>query len=181
MGSHFMKIHPMHLGTVAEIIGSNDPSLLRSLCETSGATRGDADRLAMAELIGGRFTSSDHHLGEHPNAPTLIRALDRLCEYTSQPAPAIEMYDDDERSPLLWEFIWRGGNPLGLPRSPHGVPAMTWHEPSETARYAMRFTDLKSSGTWNRECLSDAELDEIIRLVRQAKTANLGVFVFVEY
>jgi hypothetical protein len=181
MGSHFMRIHPIDLPTLGRVLGSNDPELLGMLCPKAGASPKKKAARAMRDLISGAYATAYPRGEEHPDAAYLIQALEGLCRHLGGKAIAIEMYDDEDESPELCHFIWDGGNPLGLPHSPDGVPAVTWRGPSEIANHLAIFTDLKSAGTWNTRFLPAAELDGIIRDLERAQDRSQGVFVFVDY
>jgi hypothetical protein len=60
-----------------------------------------------------------------------IRAFQALSELSSKPRITLEIYDDDEKTPELWNFIWSDWEPteaFNLPLSPFGAPAVTYKD-----------------------------------------------------
>jgi hypothetical protein len=172
MGSHFMTLYACDPDALVAKVGSGDP----------GQTPGDAPEEAgpfLDQLIQGAYPRAD----EHDDAPELIRAFELLCKALDPNGTAIEMYEDEDESPELYRFCWAewdGDDPFELPFSPHGVPAVTYHGPAATERWAKIFTELRDT-EWNEDMIAGEDLDELISALDSAASRGTGVFLFLEY
>ncbi|GAB1643190.1 hypothetical protein [Krasilnikovia sp. MM14-A1259] len=183
MGSNFMSIYVCDMDEVSRAVGCRDQAVARSLIETADEPLTSSMEHAIHALVE-RSYSRDPKTFQHETGPAVIRAFERVCAISSSASVTVEMYDDEEESPLLWNFIWDewdGDDTLELPLSPHGVPAVTWHGPARTTRYLAAFEELRSSGSSDEEYLGEDEIDEIIEALQSAGAEGKGVFVFVEY
>jgi hypothetical protein len=174
MASHFITVLPNTSATVKAALLSQD-----SAFEAALLVEGSAEEQA---ALRGTFTRDSKTL-ESPNAPLIIRAFERICRHFASADLTIEAYEDEDRTPLLWDFVWSewdGGDDLGLPLSPYGVPAVTWHGPGRVVELLSSFESLHSEGEWDRDCLSLESLDLLLCTLRGARAHQQGVFVFTE-
>lgn len=178
MGSRYVSVYVADLREVTRRVGSRDRGLAEHL------TRDIDEALAepMLLLIDGEYArlpkaARDQH------APGLIQAFQVLCHDLCRLSVTLQVYDDEEVTPLLWDFLWSdwdGQDPLGLPFSPYGVPAVVWHGPRRIAICRNEFVSLRADGGYDPRYLPPQELDNLINLLNAAVAVNSGVFVFAE-
>ena len=177
-----MTIYAADRDEVARRVGSRDITTVERVAETAEVPLGTDQRQALAALLNREYTRHPRTL-EHDSAPHLIRAFGRLCRLSSSASTTVEMYDDPDATPVLWNFIWSdwdGADMLALPLSPYGNPAVTWHGPQLTAKFRAEFTAWRSGGSLDETYLMGYELDSIIDILGTAEEQGRGVFVFYE-
>lgn len=170
MGSKFMSIYVADLAEIERVVGSGDADLV-------GRLEGEATE-ELGSLVDGDYPKDEQ---EDERAADLIRALEILCLQLCPSRTTIEMNDDREETPLLWDFLWsgwEGGNPLRLPVSPWGTPAVTWHGPDRVARYRGEFERWRAGGVGNERFIRVDELDDLVAILTEAVEEGRGVFVF---
>jgi hypothetical protein len=188
MGSKFMDIYVADLDGIGRQVGSRDMDVVRRVIDAVPEDeREDEDpdqpqwrEDALRALVERSYTRDPDSL-EHEDADGIIWAFEQLCRYSCAASATVEMDEDEDETPLLWDFIWSdwdGGDLLELPLSPYGAPAVGWHGPQRAAQYRDEFAALRSSGANNERYLPAEELDQIIEILDTAVKAGQGVFVF---
>jgi hypothetical protein len=167
------------LDGLASIVGSHDPAKLAAL----GFAEDDDARPYLEKLIQGDY-ARDPDTFEAEDGAELIRALAALCEKTSSGQVTLELYEDEDETPDLWNFIWSDwepDDPFELPLSPDGAPAVTFKDSNAAAAWLSRFEKVKSAGGYARRYLSPDELDSMLEFLRDTVKQSSGVFAFIEY
>jgi hypothetical protein len=172
MGSHFVTLHVCELKTVQGMVGSSDRAILDRI---DGAGRKDHER-ELVELIDGTF-----EIDGNERAGELIRAFELLCKLVSTHSATIEMYDDEEESPLLWRLCWEGEDGVELPFSEYGTPAVCYHPLEAVDSLTREFSSLQKEGGYDPKYLDSKSLVEILKTLHAASSAGCGLFAFVEY
>ncbi|HEX6685099.1 MAG TPA: hypothetical protein VF062_20075, partial [Candidatus Limnocylindrales bacterium] len=178
MGSKYVSVYVADLREVARRVGSRDRALAERLTRDIDAALAGPMRL----LIDGGYAGLPKASRDQV-APGLIQACQVLCHDLCRVSATIEVYDDEVATPLLWEFLWSGwdgDDPLALPYSPYGVPAVVWHGPRRIAAYRNEFVSLRANDVYDRRYLPPSELDALINLFDAAVALNSGAFVFAD-
>jgi hypothetical protein len=140
-------------------------------------TRRFAERIMIGDY------SRDPETWEHPEGHMFIRAFQALSELSSKSRTTLEIYDDDERTPELWNFIWSNWEPteaFDLPLSPFGAP-ITYKDREAIVKYLNQFKHVRESGAYDSNFISATNLDLLISVLETAVVDGPGVFVFIEY
>jgi hypothetical protein len=169
MGSHFLTLHQ---GS-PEALMSLDPKEI-----PDGETRE-----FVVKILTGDFTR-DPKTHEDEDGGKFVLALRAMSERVSPEKVTFELYEDDERTPELWNFIWSEWepcDPIHLPLSPYGVPAVTFKGPEVIGEYIEQFKSVASSGGYDERFVSSAVLDSMISFLERTSRRGSGVFVFIEY
>jgi hypothetical protein len=176
VGSHFLTLH---LGSPAGILELLEKKPLATLNQIPDlATRRFAER-----IIKGEYTRDPETL-EHPEGDMFVRAFHALSELSSKSRITLEIYDDDERTPELWNFIWSAWEPaeaFALPLSPFGSPAVTYKDRGAIVKYLDQFRQVRESGGYDTDFISSRNLDSLISALETVATDGPGLFVFIEY
>jgi hypothetical protein len=178
MGSTYVSIYLADPREAVRRVGSGDRALFEHLTRDTDPALSDCMRL----LIDGGYTRLPK-ASRSQLAPGLIQAFQVLCHDLCRLTASIEVYDDEDETPLLWKFLWSdwdGDDPLRLPYSPFGVPAVTWHGSGRIATYYHQFASLRASGGYDPRYLDPAALDGLINLLSAAVAMNSGAYVFAE-
>jgi hypothetical protein len=179
MGSHFLTLYVAPLEKLSAIVGSKDLAKLDALSIAEEA----AERQYIDRLIQ-RDYARDKDTFEAEDGAQLIRALAALCEKTASTRATLEIYDDEEETPELWNFIWsewEPEDPFELPLSPDGSPAVTFKDSHAAAVWLSRFERVKEAGGYDSRYLNAGDLATLIRLLQEAVQQSAGVFAFIEY
>lgn len=172
MGSHFVTLHVCELKSLQELVGSSDRSVLNVI---DAPKRKEYER-ELTELINGSFEKDGNE-----RAGQLIRAFELLCKVVSRKSSTIEMYDDEEQSPLLWRLCWEGEDGVELPFSEDGTPAVCYHPPEAVTSLTDEFNALQAKGGYDPRYLDSNSLAELLEILRAAKSSRCGLFAFIEY
>lgn len=169
MGSHFLTLHACGLEQIQALIGSKDAKLLAKIPTAARDEHADALRA----LLEQDFDAAD------PAA--LIRALEVFCKSAAMHSVTIEMYDDEDAAPLLWQLCWEGDEVIDLPLSDDGTPALTCLAPASVNARLQAFQQLQQSGGYEDRYLNKDDLERIVGALQVAEAGKLGMFGFVEY
>ena len=183
MGSKFISIYAADLAEVGKHVGSGDADLVRWLSQEQTEPMSEDEREALDALVSGDYPRFEGDDPEYEQADDLIRAFEFLCEHACVVRDTIEMYDHEEETPLLWEFLWSevdGDNPFELPYSEYGTPAVAWHTPARVMDYRARFAQWRAGGEVNERFIGLHELDGLIAILERAVEGGHGAFVFYE-
>jgi hypothetical protein len=172
MGSHFVTLHACSLEQLRAWVGSRDRTLLNRIAGDERQTH----EQALIELIDGTYDTE-----ESERAIEMIRAFELLCKLASSHSVTIEMYDDEEESPLIWRLCWEGEDGIELPVSEEGTPAATYHSAESTQALLHEFEKLQKSGGYEAQYLTEESLAEIIKALEIAEASKSGIYGFVEY
>jgi hypothetical protein len=179
MGSHFLTLYVAPLGKLSIIIGSKDLANLAAL----GIAEGSAERPYIEKLIQRDYVRDPETFEAEDGAP-LIRALAALCKKTATTSVTLELYEDEEETPELWNFIWSDWepeDPFELPLSPNGSPAVTFKDSKAAAVWLSRFEKVKKAGGYDSRYLSSDDLARLILVLQEALKQSSDVFAFIEY
>jgi hypothetical protein len=176
VGSHFLSLHIGSPAKISQLVEREAAATLNQIPDLE--TRGFAERIMRSDY------TLDPETWEHPEGDRFIRAFHALSELSSNSRITLEIYDDDERTPELWNFIWSDWEPAGefaLPLSPSGAPAVTYKDRGAIAKYLDQFRRVRESGGYDTGLVSSTVLDALISFLETAVTDGPGVFVFIEY
>ena len=179
MGSHFLRLYVAPLEKLSAIVGSKDLAKLAAL----GIADDDAERPYIERLIQ-RDYARDPDTFEAEDGAQVVRALAALCEKTASKKATLELYEDEEETPELWNFIWSDwepGDPFELPLSPDGSPAVTFRDSDAAAEWLSRFERVKEAGGYDSRYLNAGDLATLILMLQEAVQQSAGVFAFIEY
>lgn len=175
MSSHFLTLH-IGSPTGISALAADRPAVLNQISDIE--TRRFAER-----IMNGDY-SRDPDTLEHPEGHMFVRAFKALSEFSAKSRVTLEIYDDDERTPELWNFIWSDWEPeeaFGLPLSPFGAPAVTYKDRGAIVKYVEEFKQVRESGGYDTELMASAALDSLITVLETVAADGPGVFVFIEY
>ena len=176
MGSHFLTLHIGSPAGISEVMKREPLATLNQIPDLE--TRRFAER-----IMKGDYTRDPETL-EHPEGDMFVRAFHALSELASESRITVEIYDDDERTPELWNFIWSAWEPaeaFALPLSPFGTPAVTYKDRGAIVKYLDQFKQVRESRGYDSRLLSSRNLDALISVMETVATDGPGVFVFIEY
>jgi hypothetical protein len=176
VGSHFLTLHIGSPARISELMEREPLATLNQIPDLE--TRRFAERIMTGDY--GR----DPETWEHPEGHMFISAFQALSELSSKSRIRLEIYDDDERTPELWNFIWSDWEPAEafiLPLSPFGAPAVTYKDRGSIVKYLNQFKQVRESGGYDDDFMSATDLDLLISVLETAAVDGPGVFVFIEY
>jgi hypothetical protein len=176
MGSHFLTLHVGSPAAISELMARDSRRAIDQIPDVE--TRRFAEK-----IMTGEYTR-DPDTWEHPEGHMFVRAFQALSELSSKSRTTLEIYDDDERTPELWNFIWSDWEPAGtfaLPLSPHGAPAVTYKDRGAIVKYLNQFKEVRDAGGYDPSLLSPTDLDSLISVLETTAAQGPGVFVFIEY
>jgi hypothetical protein len=107
-----------------------------------------------------------------------------LCKKTATTSATLELYEDEEETPELWNFIWSDWepeDPFELPLSPNGSPAVTFKDSQAAAIWLSRFDKVQKAGGYDSRYLSSDDLARLILVLQEALKQSSDVFAFIEY
>ena len=160
-------------------MGSKDLAELAAL----GIAEDAPERPYIEQLIR-RDYARDPDTFEAEDGAHLVRALAALCEKTASKKATLELYEGEEETPELWNFIWsewEPENPFELPLSPYGSPAVTFKDSHAAAVWLNRFETVKEAGGYDSRYLNADDLATLILILQEAVQQSAGVFAFIEY
>lgn len=176
VGSHFLTLH---IGSPAGILELMEGEPLATLNQIPNReTRRFAERIKKGDY------ARDPETLEHPEGDMFVRAFRALSALSSKSRITLEIYDDDERTPELWNFIWSAWEPVeafALPLSPFGAPHVTYKDRGAIAKYLDQFKQVRESGGYDTSFVSSRDLDSLISVLETVAADGPGVFVFIEY
>jgi len=176
VGSHFLTLHIGSPAGISALMEGAPQATLEQIPDLE--TRRFAERIVTGDY------SRDAETLEHPEGHMFIRAFKALSELSAGSQVTLELYDDDERTPELWDFIWSDWEPtevFDLPLSPFGAPALTYKDRAAVVKYVEEFKQVRASGGYASELMASAELDALISTLETVAADGPGVFVFIEY
>lgn len=179
MGSNFMAVYVCDLDQIIQLLQSRDGTAVQAITAAADQPLTASESEALRLLVERRYVR-DPHTSVADNGDVLIRAFERVCRHLCSSHAGVDMYEDEDETPLLWEFVWDAEDPLDLPTSPHGTPAVGWHDPEQTAHYVTGFSRQRADGSIDEQFLQPEELDVLIDLLTAAQAQGRGVFVFRE-
>ena len=118
---------------------------------------------------------------EAPDAPEIIRAFKQLTSQEGEATETFELYDDDDETPVFWDLAWSewDGDDPGLPLSPHGSPAVTFHSVARVQTLVARLRE--SSEGYVPRYISAGELEALTKFLEEAVRLERGLVAFIEY
>jgi len=179
MGSHFLTLYAVPLNKLAAIVGSKDVTKLAAL----GIAEDAEDGPYIEQLIQGNYSRDPETLESEFGGP-LVRALDALCKKTADAEVTLELYDDPEVTPELWNFIWsewEPHDPLKLPLCSDGAPNVTYKDSNAAAVWLKQFEAVKKSGGYDMNNMDPDDLATLIQFLQDIVKQSSGVFAFIEY
>jgi hypothetical protein len=160
VGSHWLTLHIGSPAGIAELSEREPLATLKQIPDLG--TRRFAER-----IMKGDYTRDPETL-EHPEGNMFISAFHALSELSSKSRITLEIYDDDERIPELWNFIWSDWEPaevFALPLSPFGTPAVTYKDRGAVVKYLDQFRQVRESGGYDTDFVSSRVLDSLISVL----------------
>jgi hypothetical protein len=176
MGSHFLTLHTGSPDAISTLKKKDHRELLDHV-------KDPALRDFVVKILEENFTRDSKTL-EHPDGHHFVRAFEVLSQFVCKQAVTLELYDDDEETPELWNFIWSEWEPedyFFIPLSPYGTPKVTYKNNQALVKYLDQFKSVRKNGGYQNNFVGPKELDSLISTIESAIHQGLGVFVFIEY
>lgn len=186
MGSHFLKFYKGTAESHSKIVGCGDEALTTRILHQAKVTeiklkpkQWNSEKAVSAIVMDEYFDDTDDE-GEHPQGAALIQGFATICHYFD-PEPTIhEVYVDDEKTPELWSLLIDGDDdlPFEIPNDSKSATTYYYVSPNRLKEQIKVFTDLLNSKEYDKECLSEKELNSIIADFKKAAEQKKGLFIF---
>ncbi|MCA9043937.1 MAG: hypothetical protein KDA69_06435 [Planctomycetaceae bacterium] len=181
MSSHFLTLYESQAQLLVNAVGSKDADLGVEIAEQLSLNSDEQNALS---IVLSRTYTRDAETWEHPDGHHIVRAFASMCGYFAVHTDVIELYDDEERAPYLWELCWSdwdGEDPFQLPLSPFGCPSVTFHGHDRLTRICSGLKGIQKKGNTYADFISDDELDALIGVIAHATKSRSGLFTKIEY
>ena len=158
-------------------VGSKSEAVLQHVLEAN-SDLSDGAQECLQRLIEGDVPSD-----EQTDGVDFVRSYRAICHAYAGKETTVEIYVDEEQFPEMWEFVWAAGQPpQRLPLSEFGSPAIGYWDKAAVARLEDLFADLDFAALAKRTKgrRYEKEIAEVREVLRAARAANCGAYVFFE-
>jgi hypothetical protein len=160
----------------AAIASKSDAEFDKVLAASPELATDDGKRGFVRRLIDGGFSR-----GEQPDGGATVSAFQAICRACASHRATVEIYVDENLFPEIWNFVWGAAEtPQGLPMSKHGSPAVGFWDAKSVGNQIEVFKKLDRTALADRNKGQryDAEILELLAVLRGAQSEGRGVYVF---
>ena len=168
------SVEPARLDAV--IASKSDAEFEKILAATPELASDDVKRGLVRRLIDGGFGR-----GEQSDGGPLVYAFQAICRACASHRATVEIYVDEKLFPELWNFVWGAPEtPQGLPTPKQGSPAVGFWEAASVGHQIEVFKklDRNALAERNKGQRYDAEILELLAVLRGAQSEGRGIYVF---
>jgi hypothetical protein len=128
-----------------------------------------------------RLIDGDFGPGEQPDGGPVVSAFQAICSACASHRATVEIYVNEDLFPEIWNFVWGAAEaPQELPMSEHGSPAVGFWDVASVGNQieVLKKLDRNALAERNKGQRYDAEILELLAVLRGAQSEGRGIYVF---